>query len=77
MSDSSKYWLNIDKPNKTATLHTVTCRYAIGKHETRYKGISFLKRDGAWFGFDTPAKAEQYANKQHSGYTFKRCARCL
>lgn len=41
-----EYWVNVDKPTKTCTIHVRGCKYENRKSETKYKGIGELKRDG-------------------------------
>ena len=44
--------VNIDKPNKTFTIHETTCTYAGKAAETPFKGFGTLKRDGGWLLFN-------------------------
>jgi len=59
-----EYWVNVDKPTKTCTIHVKGCEYENRKRETEYKGISKLKRDGGWLAFDSLESAQVYC-KEH------------
>ena len=46
MSKPALLWLNVDRPTKTAVLHSTGCRHERAKMETPLKGIGALKKDG-------------------------------
>lgn len=65
-------WLNVDKPLRICTLHTDnSCTYWIKKHETGYKGLGHLKRDGGWLSFINEKEAVIYQESNFPEYQFK------
>lgn len=72
------YWLNVDIPNRTATLHRGDCSWKPGQ-EPKYKGFGELKRDGGWLSFKTIGEAELYyrTNWQEQDYKWIRCSSCI
>jgi len=59
-----EYWVNVDKPTKTCTIHVRGCEYENRKGETEYKGIGNLKRDGGWLSFDSLKGAQDYCKER-------------
>ena len=54
MTESYKYWLDVDKPSGVVMLHVVGCRYEADKSDTEFKGLGHLKCDGGSLGFEAP-----------------------
>jgi hypothetical protein len=71
------FWLNVDFPNQTCTLHREHCNRRPRK-EPKYKGFRVMKRDGGWLSFATDAEAETYyrGERQGKGYKWVRCSYC-
>jgi len=66
-------WLNIDKPTKTITVHSVeTCRHVQNRHETKLKGIDWMKRDGGWMECEN-LKDVIEATREFEGYVVREC----
>ena len=70
------YWVNVDFPLKSCTLHRVECSYAMNRAETEYKGMGEMKRDGGWLHFANLFAAEQYCQEHFPTRLFKRCGIC-
>lgn len=70
------YWVNVDFPTKSCTLHAAGCRYEQNKYPTLSKGIRQLKRDGGWLPFNSAAEAEQHCNANFPNLTIKKCGTC-
>ncbi len=60
MSETGTYWLHGDVPTKRSVLHAAACRHAHAKHNTQYKGIGQLKRDGGRLSVATPEEAQHF-----------------
>lgn len=70
------YWVNVDFPLKSCTLHALGCTYEMKKAETDYKGLRRMKRDGGWLQFDSATVAEQHCKAKFSQLSFKKCKIC-
>jgi len=71
------YWLNVDVPTNTATLHADASPCADARRETDLKGRDSLKKDGGWLRFQTEAAAQGWvARELESRLTLVKCARC-
>lgn len=69
------FWINIDKPTKTVTIHSDTCKYVV-KKETKYKGIERERRDGGWYTIDSTIDAQQFYYYSYPHFQRKICANC-
>ena len=72
-------WLNIDFPEKKATLHINTCRHVLALGPTEFKGVGKMKRDGGWMPFESNAEAEEYIRSQlvdRPSVRFAKCGDC-
>ena len=78
MGTKADFWLNVDRPTKRCVLHRPRCTYAVGKHETPFKGIGHVKRDGGWLGFASEQEARSYFESalQGEGFGLVGCAHC-
>lgn len=78
MAKAAASWMNVDRHLKRCVLHQAACRYAIGKHETPFKGVGRMKRDGGWLGFGSGAEARAYYDRdlQPEGFSLTECANC-
>ena len=76
MTKVEDYWVNVDFPLRSCTLHSFGCIHEIKKADTAYKGIRTLKRDGGWLPFGSEAEAEAYCRAEFPDLAFKRCSRC-
>lgn len=58
--DAEAMLLNIDKPNRTCTLHSDSCPRIPRPHGTPLKPVESLGRDGGWFfsHFGGPSKGD-------------------
>ena len=71
------YWLNVDFPLRSCTLHLQHC----GRRPnvaSKYKGLGELKQDGGWLSLATDGEAESLFRDQYlgKGYRFVRCSYC-
>jgi len=66
-----EYWVNVDKPTKTCTIHVRGCEYDNRKIETEYKGIGNLKRDGGWLPFESLKEAQDYCKERWMKQRFR------
>jgi len=68
------FWVNIDTPTKTCTIHTENCDSSKNKKDTKLKGVGLLKSDGGWLPFGTFVQAEDYCKKEfvQSGYIIRK-----
>lgn len=57
------YWINIDNPTKSATVHAESCRH-MGERKKR-------PEDGKWIAFETLAEAVRAADNS------RLCGHCL
>jgi len=69
------FWMNIDKPTKTITIHSNTCKYVV-KKETKYKGIERERRDGGWYLIDSTLESQQFYHYSYPHFDRKRCGSC-
>ena len=71
------FWVNVDKPTKTCTIHNEGCQYILTS-ETPFKGIGELKRDGGWLSFTFIREAENYCGTEweSKGYIVRRGGCC-
>lgn len=76
MADVGDYWLNVDIPTRSCTLHSMGCTYETKKAETPHKGLGRLKEHGGWLSFEGPKAAEAYCRAQYPKMDFKKCGRC-
>jgi len=74
---TATYWVNVDKPTKTCTIHTDgICEFERGKYETPYKGIGKLKRDGGWLHFSSREEAQEYYNRIWASTGYRLIIHC-
>ena len=68
------FWVNIDTPTKTCTMHTADCISTKTKRETKLKGVGLLKRDGGWLSFGTFVQTEDYCKREFGpkGYSIRK-----
>lgn len=64
LKETKMFWVNIDTPAKTCTMHTSECVDVKRKRETKLKGIGLLKRDGGWLSFGTFVETENYCKRE-------------
>jgi len=58
------FWVNIDIPTKTCTMHTGDCIDTKRRRETKLKGVGLLKRDGGCLSFGTFVETEKYCKQE-------------
>jgi hypothetical protein len=68
--------LNIDRPNRKATLHTEGCVFVPKPLGTAYKPIGELGRDGGWFTVESAHEAEALAAEVFPAARFAECESC-
>jgi hypothetical protein len=69
--------LNLDKPKKTAVLHTGTsCPHVPNPHGTVLKTREAMGRDGGWFEVTSLEEATIRAHAELPGAGVVRCRRC-
>lgn len=69
------FWLNIDLPTQTATLHRGDCIHAEPK-ATDLKGINEMKADGGWFSFESVGEAMRFHKTKKLSGEFHACLLC-
>ncbi len=67
---------NIDKPRRTATLHTNGCHQLPTPLGTKFKLLGKLGRDGGWFDVESETEALLVANREFPSADFIRCQHC-
>jgi len=69
------FWLDVDKPTKTATVHRDECVHAVpGGGEQ--KGVNEMRRDGGWFSFDSVGEAMRFHKEQQLTGRVIMCSHC-
>ena len=68
--------LNLDKPTRTATLHSDGCPMVPTPRETQWKLLEKMGRDGGWFTVSSDAEAHTLVQKELTGAVFIRCQNC-
>jgi|MudIll2142460700_1097286.scaffolds.fasta_scaffold1038323_1 hypothetical protein len=68
--------LNIDKPNRTATLHADSCRQVPDPLGTQLKPVGAIGRDGGWFQVESRSQAESTVEREVPGLTLVHCSWC-
>ena len=68
--------LNIDKPHRTATLHTDDCPHIPHPVGTSLKPVGELGRDGGWFKVPSETAARAVAMREFERGDFIRCQFC-
>ena len=58
------FWVNVDKPTKTCTIHKSECGHVLKSETPYYKGIRRLKRDGGWLSFASLEEAEDCGRRE-------------
>ncbi len=68
------FWVNVDIPSKTCTMHTTECIHTKNRRETKLKGLGVLKSDGGWLSFGTFVQTEDYCKREWEpkGYTIRK-----
>jgi hypothetical protein len=69
------YWMNIDVPDITCTIHHCDCGYIPNK-ETPLKGIQRWKIHGGWYFFNSLEEAKHKHQLDYSILKFRFC-RCI
>jgi len=65
---SGTFWMNVDKPGHTCTVHQEKCAMAKSRAETAKKGLGSLKEDGGWLSFESRNAAHEYVFKNYSQF---------
>ena len=68
--------LNIDKPHRTATLHSDECRTLPNPIGTKFKPVGQIGRDGGWFTVESERTARTLAENEFPNGQFVRCQQC-
>ena len=69
------FWLDVDKPTKTATVHRDECVHAVpecGEH----KGVNEMLRDGGWLSFDSVGEAMRLHKERRLTGKIVMCSVC-
>jgi hypothetical protein len=73
------YWLNVDRPTRTARVHIEGCQYVnemLYSMTYRAEGLPKRSEDGAWLEFESlPALVEHALTLRR--YTMTGCRRCF
>ena len=65
---SVTFWMNVDMPSHTATVHQEKCAMAKARAETPTKGIGKLKQDGGWLSFESRDAAHKLVFKNWNDF---------
>ena len=68
--------LNIDKPQRTAFLHSLGCSQVPSPLGTEYKPVGHVGRDGGWFEVSSPVEAEAVVDRELPGTELQECSNC-
>ena len=68
--------LDLDKPNRTATLHGEGCTMVPTPLGTQWKLVEKMGRDGGWFTVASGAEARALSQRELTGATFIECQFC-
>ena len=69
-------FLNIDKPHRSATLHSAGCSFLPQPLGTEFKLVDKLGRDGGWFSVASEAQARAVWREEYPRAEFIRCQNC-
>jgi hypothetical protein len=69
-------FLNIDKPRRSATLHSAGCPFLPKPLGTALKHVDELGRDGGWFAVSSEGQARAVWQKEFPRGEFVRCQNC-
>ena len=69
------FWLDVDNPTQTATLHTGECIHITPK-TTDKKGVNQMKIDGGWFSFNTVGEAMRHYKVNKLSCELTTCLYC-
>jgi hypothetical protein len=68
--------LNLDRPTRTATLHSEGCAMVPKPFGTQWKLLGKMGRDGGWFTVSSDTEARTLAQTELTGAAFIRCQNC-
>ncbi len=68
--------LNIDKPQRTAFLHSLGCSQVPSPLGTEYKPVGRIGRDGGWFDVSSPLEADAVIAREFPGTELQECSTC-
>jgi hypothetical protein len=77
MTNKLKFWLNVDKPTQTCTLHESDCVHVINKQANQAQEKQESKPDDNWHGFETKEQAEDWYTINFAGFGLIPCAGCF
>jgi len=70
------YLMNVDLPTHVARLHAATCRHALERSETEFKGAQELRRDGGWLRLSSREDAARFCEARHD-VVLNVCRDCI
>ena len=68
--------LNIDKPQRSAFLHSEGCTRVPSPLGSDYKPVGHVGRDGGWFEVSSPEEAEVVVAREFPGTELQECSTC-
>lgn len=69
------FWLDVDLPSGTATLHRSDCLHISPKASER-KGVNEMRADGGWFSFDSAGAAMRFYKVKRLSGEVNACLLC-
>ena len=69
------FWLDEDKPSKTATVHRDECVHGVPEG-VEHKGINEMLKDGGWFSFGSVGEAMRFHKESRLPGKLVMCSFC-
>jgi hypothetical protein len=69
------FWLDVDLPAQTATLHRSECMHVFPKATDR-RGVNKMKSEGGWFSFNSAGEAMRFHKIKRLSGDVKACLYC-
>lgn len=69
-----RYWLNVDYPGRSCTVHLPSCQYEPRKG--KWKNVGSMGRDGGWMPFSDYPSLVNYKDSRFSEYDLCSCSYC-
>ena len=68
-----KFWLNIDLRTQRCTIHTANCSHR--PHESEFKNVRSIGRDGGWMPFLDYSSILKYKSTHYPSFVLWACRR--
>ncbi|MCX6648639.1 MAG: hypothetical protein NTV61_04540 [Candidatus Bathyarchaeota archaeon] len=69
------FWLDVDLPTQTATLHRGECIHIEPKATDR-RGVNEMRAEGGWFSFESAGEAMRFHKTKRLSGDVKTCLLC-